>query len=743
MRSYVSWSFLVAAVAALILTVMPASATGNTQREFTPQMTNVPYLAWNGEIVRLVKCYDSDIFSMANVTPSTFFDRFKAEVNVESWTGSPAPGPIVVQNSVAAFSSMFGTCVRADVISIAPGLAQMELDVTDWDGEISLPPHVFLTAWMNLSAPTIAEMSNADLTAVSAKQDTGAYGVVANLKPDAMHQKAGVLLGDPTVGTFAPLADASAVNYLLDGLIRVNVTGQFPKAGGGMWTMPTDWAALADMYESDSVSPTGHDSSFWDIHDPLSADPTQLTTDTIASLATGPFDPLRAEDTYLPDGQLNAGDAPMPAARVDLHIAAGGVGGFDSVMKEWVYTKDASLPIDSLGNAYAPFYSQYIPATTAGEWASGIDGPAQGNNFKGFLVDGKYGNWMFPYKTALVTNADRLVNPNVCKTDLGWVRMSPKNVPDTVSVYTDEHGEAIVAYNPDKGFYFKADSNKRCDLGTGAAGPVQLGSSTISAVALYPYKPVDPVAGIPSATTLTKTVFGLPSNILTCIPKSTNEEFCVQTIKDIYGNPVRGAKVQFTVEPAGPKLVAESIVLGGFDTTGQHVWSTDPMTLITGSNGQVGVDVISTLPGRVDLLSEDLLTRAGGAGILRDALITFGQPAPPVVVYPPVTSIPAPATASVVTLPGSAKPVSPAAKPKVVKKASVVTARLVTMKAGKALMVKVSSANKTAKVRVTLLKKAGKTVKVVTRTVKTNKLVRVPNLTIAKTIVAVRVAVIR
>ena len=558
-----------------------------------------------------------------------------------------------------------------------------------------------------------------------------------------MDQKAGVLLGDPTVGTFAPLADASAVNYLLDGLIRVNVTGQFPKAGGGMWTMPTDWAALADMYESDSVSPTGHDSSYWDIHDPLSVDPTQLTTDTIASLATGPFDPLRAEDTYLPDGQLNAGDAPMPAARVDLHIAAGGVA--DSTASRRSGCTRRMRPCRSILSA-----TRTRPSTR-----STSPRPPQASGRRGSMVPRKGTTSRGSSSTGNTPTGCSRTRPRSLRTPTGWStrtsarptsagsRMSPKNVPDTVSVYTDEHGEAIVAYNPDKGFYFTADSNKRCDLGTGAAGPVQLGSSTISAVALYPYKPVDPVAGIPSATTLTKTVFGLPSNILTCIPKSTNEEFCVQTIKDIYGNPVRGAKVQFTVEPTGPKLVAESIVLGGFDTTGQHVWSTDPMTLSTGSNGQVGVDVISTLPGRVDLLSEDLLTRAGGAGILRDALITFGQPAPPVAVYPPVTSIPAPATASVVALPGSAKPVSPAAKPKVVKKASVVTARLVTTKAGKALMVKVSSANKTAKVRVTLLKKAGKTVKVVTRTVKTNKLVRVPNLTIAKTIVAVRVAVIR
>jgi hypothetical protein len=124
-------------------------------------------------------------------------------------------------------------------------------------------------------------------------------------------------------------------------------------------------------------------------------------------------------------------------------------------------------------------------------------------------------------------------------------------------------------------------------------------------------------------------------------------------------------------------------------------------------------------------------------------------PVPPVVT-PPADTPAAPAApavaagqsvvASIASLPGSVTKVT---KPAAVRKASVVTARLLTTKVGKALQVKVSSPNKTATIRITLLKKAGKTVKVVTRTVQTNKLVRVQNLAIAKTIVAVRVAVIR
>jgi hypothetical protein len=740
MRTKVSWSLLVAALAAVIVIAVPAAATGSDENGgFDPQATNVPTLAWNGEIVRLVKCYEDDLFERAGVTQTTFWDRFTAEYNVMSWTGNPAQPPTIVEQTVDVGTSYGRTCVRADMVSVEPGLAQVELDLIDKHAEIAMPPHVFLVAWMNLGAPTVSEVPNAGLTALSSKQDTGQYGVVADLKPSEMVQKSGLLLGDPTLNVFTPLPDANGVNYLLDGLVRVSVTGQFPKAGGGMWTMPADWAALAAQYESDSVSPTGHDPMFWDVHDLLSWDPLQLTTDTVWSLHEGPFDPL-LDGTYLPNGVLDPGDAPMPAARVDLDIAAGGVGGFDAVDKTTLYTADASVAFTG-SNAYAPFYTQHIPATTASEWASGIAGPASGNNFLGFLVDGEYDNWAL--LNGLVTNEDREENPNVCKDELGQIRQSPEGVDDTVTVYTDEHGEAYVAYDPDEGFYFRSDSNNRCDLGTGTA-PVLLGTSTIGATARYPYKPVAPVAGIPSSTTLTKQVFGLPSNTLTCVPKDAMTAFCVQTVKDIYGNPVQGAVLQFTVEPTGAKLVPAKLVLGGYDTTGMTIESTDPMTLVTGPNGQVGVEVISSLAGRVDLLSESLLTRAGGAGILRDALITFGSTTP-TATYPVVTA--PPAWSSVVGEPVTAKsvPAKPTVvqKPTVVARTRVVSAKIVVTKLGRFLNVRVTSPNKTAKIKITLVKKGGKIYKVVTRTVKTNKLVRVPSLKIPKIVVSTRVGAVR
>src|SRR5581483_4029915 len=94
-------------------------------------------------------------------------------------------------------------------------------------------------------------------------------------------------------------------------------------------------------------------------------------------------------------------------------------------------------------------------------------------------------------------------------------------------------------------------------------------TSNITATAYYPFKPVAPITGIPS-NTLTKTVMGLPAKFLRCVPKDDRfHAFCVEVIRDIRGNPVAGALVDFSVEPQGAKLIPAQLALGGFDTRGQ------------------------------------------------------------------------------------------------------------------------------------------------------------------------------
>src|SRR5579885_971110 len=142
MRKNVLLSLVASALAAACMLLVPAAASGGARSPSDFVKTNVPYLAWNGEQVRLVTCF-SDLPDLT-VTPDTFFQRFNVEFNVEAWTGSPAPGPTLVANSETAFTLGQLTCVSGDVVSLSPGLSKIEVDVTDSLGQIVFPPHVFL-----------------------------------------------------------------------------------------------------------------------------------------------------------------------------------------------------------------------------------------------------------------------------------------------------------------------------------------------------------------------------------------------------------------------------------------------------------------------------------------------------------------------------------------------------------------------------------------------------------------------
>ncbi len=100
-----------------------------------------------------------------------------------------------------------------------------------------------------------------------------------------------------------------------------------------------------------------------------------------------------------------------------------------------------------------------------------------------------------------------------------------------VAVYTDEHGEAYVQVLPGPGIVLTPDSNGRCDI----YGPAPVGHSTITALAVYPDQPVLWDGSNKTSNALTKTTNFASSKVLNCIPKSTNEAFCVETIKDLFG----------------------------------------------------------------------------------------------------------------------------------------------------------------------------------------------------------------
>jgi hypothetical protein len=589
--------------------------------------------------------------------------------------------------------------------------------------------------------------------------------------------------------------------------VKLNVKGTFPLGNDfaaptsgidfsgtathtNLITLPDDWAWLANNFAvDDSIAGSnfpGAAASRWDIHD----DQTTAEGHTLASICIdklltatdavdnclggpedgnfsrlvggtfetiGPFDPLFPDNTLLTDGNLNSGDAPMPALRLDVSLGAGSVGSLSKADKTDIYIRDATLSPETPHNLYAPFYQAYIPAVsplfTDG---SGVAGSFS-NNFTGFLPSpgGLYDYWdTFQVHTRSGFNA--------CFDVLGRPVPTPTG-DDSVAVYTDEHGEAYVQFNPNTGINATVDSNGRCDF----YKPGLLGTATISALSIYPDQPVQWDHFSKKSATLTKTVNHLANKTLACVPKGPNEAFCVETVVDLEGNPIAGARVEFTAQAgqgSAPKILPDSAHVGTFDTRGQYVegYASLWVDLRTNSLGQAGISVVSSTNACINVDAENLGTRNGGAGIFRftnfnptagvacsqggtggtGGTTTTGTTS--TVAHPSggggtptaVTAAPVAISAPVPTAQATAKAVAPAK----VAKVQLVSARVIKTKAGRYLTVRVNSASKVAKLRITLIGNNGKVSRVVLRSVSTNATVRVPNLKLAPSVRTVRVA---
>jgi hypothetical protein len=367
-----------------------ASADGNGgyfSHQLDPQTTNVPYLAWNGEEVRLESCASLGGVSYQNAeTAFSVNDEGRGRVSipitpsflVEDWSGtqqSTNQEPQIEPNSVDTFlTDDFqggpGICVEGDAVSLFPGMARIELDVTaslqintilgnlGLGSAQTLFKTQYLAGWMTLNDPSLNEMSSSSF---------GDSTDAANL------------LGDPSGNGMFNAGGK-------DGFLDVHVTGTMPMTGpwlakfpAGSVTLPNDWVDLAHQLASDNnpvdMSPwdrwdTSGDSADSEGHSVLSGcntvddssappetsdanyiaantyvDPSLLDNgdncDPVGGNGTaggeigpfstafgmsgdeaiGPYDPIDGFDTNLPDGNLSTQDAPMPAARVDVAIA--------------------------------------------------------------------------------------------------------------------------------------------------------------------------------------------------------------------------------------------------------------------------------------------------------------------------------------------------------------------------------------------------------------------------------------
>ena len=795
MRLRISFALAAAIAAIAALTIGVGTAAAGHVQSIDPQTTNIPYVAWAGETVKVVKCLGyGDGENQASVQSLGL--PFNATASIEDWSGvdETHSGPVIISPPNGWFTTS-GLCFSFEVTSQKPGLAVYKLSINNAYKTVllsadSLDQHQFLVIWMQDQAPVINEQSGANL-------------------------------GDPTGnGVFNPIPGPDG-NSFENGLIHVLVKGTFPfgndfaSYGRPTVTLPDDWAWLAQHLAVDD-SLTGSNSpgaaaNRWDIHDDGLATEghvassfctDKLTATTVDAVdnclgapyntsdpdlgpfssiylgtdayAFGPFDPVRPFDTLLSDGKLDAGDAPMPALRVDVNISADStVGTLVKADKSDIYSRDGtgSTTGGTPHDLYAPFYKALIPATLPGEgsifsWApltSGVAGHAS-NNFTGFLgftdpsdiytteeVAGIYDYW-----DTFTTSYSHGYND--CYDASGNAIPLPHGATG-VAVYTDEHGEAFVQYDPYPGIVLTPDSNGRCDI----YGPAPVGHSTITATSVYPDQPVLWDGGNKTSNALTKTVNYASSKVLNCVPKSKNEAFCVETILDPQGNPVEGARVQFSAQSfqgSAPVIGADAAKVPPYDTTGQTDWGTVSLTFVnvkTGANGQAGIFVRSTTGSCIDVVSENVDTRNGGDGVFRS---TDFNPTSGVAcgstTTPPPTGVPggatgstgstgstAPAVTAAPVAVSSPVPTAKTAPAAAAKTMTLATAQVVKIGQNRYLIVRVNGPAKTAKLKITLISKSHGKVssRVITRYVATNRQVRVGSLKLAPSIRSVRVAI--
>jgi hypothetical protein len=722
---------------AIVVSAVVASPAVASPAPWDPQTANVPYLAWRGEQVKLVKC-----------DPALRTEGVTIEFFVEEWSG----GGLVPRVEEATVNHTDG-CARADVVSLDPGLARVKLVATNSLGDPVLK-HQFLVVWMSLTDPAIDEVGRADPTG-----DTS--------------------LGDPAGdGSFKAGGNA--------GRVQVVVKGTFPY-GGTTYTLPDAWPTLAGLLAQDADADPGNNAAKWDIHDdrlktenhPLYS---QCTThlasvaidavdncngapfgdngpfsrvfgDLIATI--GPWDPVLPGLTLLSDGKVDAGDAPMPAARVDVSIAPNsgsptdisGVGSLSPADKTNVYSRD-SAGGSSAHNLYAPFYDAYIPATSRPGLASGIDGPASGNNFTGFLWSGAYDYWQI---ASVLRSAAPSATTCLRRSDATPAyRLTPAGAQSVV-VYTDEHGEAQVKYNPGgaggNGFYFDNlagvihNDNGGCDL----EGIDVLGTSTITATARYPYQPVsDPDK---TSAPLTKKVHSLFTKTLSYYPKGSGEangnaRIVVAHAQDIDGAPFAGEKVCFFVDDEADGafgfsgttgLPGHRFSVGGTDG---GTFGTADVCRITDEHGNAAIEVINSDPQLINVTALFV-----NEALLRDIDLDFGVPTstggPTPPGGPPQDPPPFPVTVAKAKQAGVDTGFAKKAK---VKAARVSVSYLKSKHGKRFVVVRVSSSKHKAKVRIRLIGKHGRVLKVVTRSIRTNRLVTIRVTAKAK---KARVALIR
>jgi hypothetical protein len=875
--------FGVASIAALValtsLAMFAGAATAGNgpgpQVGWDPQNTNIPYLAWRGEQVRLVKCLDL----VGDLSVAQLNGDYVGRFMIEDWSGDPFQRPQMVDND--EYVHWFeGTgeqagreCFATDLVSLKAGIALVKLKIIEgFAGGRTVVEHQFQVAWMNILDTDVEDIgvttnparpiaanelqriflvgaTSGTFTLSFGGETTGAiaYNATAAQVDAALEALGTIGAGDVTV-TAGPFPNTYNITFtgalggmnvaqitasgaglnagatvtvvtVAQGLLRqteadldttdaasnqvqVRVRGWIPLGNnwdelglGARLVMPDDWErwARSNLGARHGIGAAfARDPMTWDIHDELSwlgpgahdhqtggdcpgssttrdavdnclgggeTGPfsrflhyfaTALGTEDMTRFTVGPFDPLRQMTSYLPDGTLGPGDAPMPAAQIDFTLT-GNAGALVPIDKHVVYSVNGD-GTSGAHNLYAPFYARYIPATSAEDGrgigtASGTSG-GTGNNFQGYLLRGLYHYWDF---AAAVFREPTTVGGLANCPDFAFDPALPRPVTASghtfAAVYTDEHGEARIGFAPGIGFPFAGvapDANLGCDL----QGINPLGTGTISAIARYPFQPIT-APDVAGDEVVNKTVTSLFNKSVSCVPKfpgNTTANFafiCTITAVGITGVGFQGETVCIAsgggVESMFP-----------YDVVQTQVRVDDPrgalpprLCLRLNANGQAQFEVLAKDNANVivEFVQERLFRIFRWTALSSNPAVSGVQPVT-------TTSTQAPTQAEIISLGRNNNPTggsnnAPAAnKPAVAQKAKVVSARLKATAKGRSLIVRVNSTKAKSKIRIQLRNKKGKTLATAVRTVKTNRAVTVPNLRIAKGVATVRITAI-
>jgi hypothetical protein len=832
---------LLGAVAGMVLAtgviISPASASVPTQR-YNQLDGNAPTLAWRGEHVRLGFCLPNGAaLSTADAVTWSIEDWSGDPANGSIPVPFEITGARHFYNGCvySEFSSQ-----KAGVAFIKLSVNNSPTDETDPGG--SLVTKQYMVAWMELQTPTVTgggSVNAADFNCGNGLANTelrqlGLTDPYRSCLPDV----APAVVADPPVVPAVPADPTHLITANVKGIIPL--LANFSEWGlGDHLTMPDDWAKWAAVAAKSSGYNSGVNvpdhtladyMTNWDLHDDLTNveghvpgacdAPTNLpgSTDAVdncpvtpavilsvapavvtpvfggttgpfstvfgqlsTDAAIGPYDMLYTYDTLLSNGTVDAGDAPMPAAQIDVDIAENSGAPTDTSGVGYLYPANKSvddsrdgLGTDAAHNYDQPFYSQYIPATARPISATGSPYGAvqptgitgtEGTGFNGFWWNSSdpYQNWEFAYQTSYHPNtASNCLEYRSLPGDTLHYRPLPYG-PSSVTVYTDEHGNANVRYVPGMGYYFdNLGALKNVDGGCDLQGIDPIGSANVTVTARYPYQPV--TAADPAAAPLHYIVHSLFSKTLAAYSKgpgaeNANVRVVLAHAQDIDGSPLSHEVVCWSEQGAGYIHLFPTSSAGGtiLDQNGATVaiinslqakqgYFIDPYSgrqcTTTDDNGNTAVEVGNSEGGSVDVMTEwmneivfrdipvDFSTAPGTTGNLADS--------------GPISHIPSPTQIKASTAAGSTIQVGPVlvdgktVKTKVIKSTSkaskkaahkIRTARVIKPFGGKrVLQVRVNGTKGMVALRITI--KLGKTTHTFKRFVLANQKVAVKNLPI-------------